>query len=176
METKADFRRYVRGEKKKYTEDELRENSETVWKQVEKLPEFQQATVVAAYWSLPDEVHSHQFVEKWCGKKRILLPVMLEGNTLELREYKPDCTMNEAGFCIKEPEGDVVPVEDVELILVPGMAFDRKNQRLGRGKGYYDRLLCQSKASKIGVCFDFQFLDRIPTDVHDIPMNRVVHN
>lgn len=175
METKNDFRRFVRAEKKKYTEEELRTGSDSIWEQIELLPEFRSARVVAAYWSLPDEVYSHRFVEKWCTEKRILLPVMLEGNRLELREYRPGCTMNEAEFCIREPEGNLCTPGEVELVLVPGMAFDRNNNRLGRGKGYYDRLLNQVDAYKIGVCFGFQFLERIPVDSHDVPMDRIVH-
>jgi len=175
METKADFRRHVRQEKKKYEPEDLIVRSEAVWQQIEMLPEFQRARVIAAYWSLPDEVFSHDFVEKWSSEKKILLPVMLEDCRLELREYRPGCTMNEAEFCIREPEGEVLQPEYVDLILVPGMAFDRQNHRLGRGKGYYDRLLGGMDALKIGVCFDFQFFDFIPTDEHDIPMDRVIH-
>ena len=174
METKADFRRRVRHEKKKYTPAELRLRSREIWKQIESLPEFQQARKVAVYWSLPDEVCSHDFVERWCREKTLLLPVMLEGYELELREYLPGWPLNEAEFCIREPEGRIFPPEEVDLILVPGMAFDRQNHRLGRGKGYYDRLLCRMKAVKVGVCFGFQFFDAIPTDEYDIPMDRVL--
>lgn len=175
METKADFRRYIRQEKKKYTQAELQARSEPIWRQVEQLPEFQQAATVAAYWSLPDEVDSHGFVEKWCGEKRMLLPVMLPDCALELREYRPDCRMNEAGFSIREPEGAAIDPSQVDLILIPGMAFDRHGHRLGRGKGYYDRLLCRMTAVKVGVCYEFQFLDAVPADPHDVAMDRVIY-
>ena len=99
---------------------------------------------------------------------------MLEDCGLELREYRPGCTMNEAEFCIREPEGEKLHPGHVDLILVPGMAFDRQNHRLGRGKGYYDRLLEGMDAVKVGTCFEFQFFDSIPFDGHDIPMNRVM--
>lgn len=174
MKTKADFRRYIRQEKKKYTQEELSVRSESVWVKVEALPEFRQAHIVALYWSLPDEVHSHAFVEKWCREKRILLPVMCDGHDLELREYSPGCRMNEAEFCVGEPEGGPVDQQCVGLILVPGLAFDRKNHRLGRGKGYYDRLLSRMHAVKVGVCFDFQLLDEIPVDSYDIAMDKVM--
>ena len=175
METKDEWRRRVRQEAKKHTQDERLAGSESVWRQVESLPEFQRAQVAAVYWSLPDEVFSLDFIEKWCGEKTLLLPVMQEGYALELCEYRPGGVMNKAEFGICEPEGRGVPPEQVDLIVVPGMAFDRKNQRLGRGKGYYDRLLCRMNAVKIGVCFGFQVFDGIPADEHDVRMDRVVY-
>jgi 5-formyltetrahydrofolate cyclo-ligase len=174
MKTKVELRRTIRREKEKQTPETLRSCSEAVWAQIEVLPEFRRARTVAAYWSLPDEVYSHGFVEKWAMEKRILLPVMCGEEELELREYLPGCTMNGARFCILEPEGMVVAPSEVDLIVVPGVAFDRNNHRLGRGKGYYDRLLVRTKAFKVGVCFRFQLLDEIPVDGHDIRMDRVI--
>jgi 5-formyltetrahydrofolate cyclo-ligase len=175
MKTKADLRRQIRLEKEKQTAEALKSRSQAVWAQVEALPEFRRARTVAAYWSLPDEVCSHEFVGKWAAEKRILLPVMCEENELELREYQPDRTMSEARFRVREPEGAVVAPGEVDLILVPGVAFDRQNHRLGRGKGYYDRLLKSMCARKIGVCFDFQVLEEIPTEKHDVSMDFVVN-
>ena len=59
--------------------------------------------------------------------------------------------------------------------MVPGMAFDRNNNRMGRGKGYYDRFLATiPQAYKIGVCFKFQLVDEIPTDALDIRMDEII--
>ncbi|MCF0205812.1 MAG: 5-formyltetrahydrofolate cyclo-ligase, partial [Bacteroidales bacterium] len=64
---------------------------------------------------------------------------------------------------------------DFDLIIVPGVAFDRNGNRLGRGRGYYDRFLCKyPKVEKIGICFDFQLLEEIPTEPTDIRMDKVV--
>ena len=63
----------------------------------------------------------------------------------------------------------------VPVILVPGMAFDAKGHRLGRGRGYYDRFLAaHSHIYKIGVCFDFQKVDEVSTDAFDIPVDEVI--
>lgn len=175
MEAKVYYRGRVRERKKDYSPRELLEKSAGILAKVEALPEFRQARTVAAYWSLPDEVHTHNFIEKWCGRKRILLPVMCGDTELELREYRPGCAMTEAAFRIREPEGAVFPPEEVDLFLVPGMAFDRRNHRLGRGKGYYDRLLAGTAGMKVGLCFDFQFFDEIPSGPHDVPMDRVIY-
>ena len=76
---------------------------------------------------------------------------------------------------IPEPVGRLfTDLNKIDVILVPGVAFDRTLNRLGRGKGFYDKILSQTKACKIGICFDFQLLDRIPTEVHDVRMTQVI--
>lgn len=65
-------------------------------------------------------------------------------------------------------------MDKIDVILVPGVAFDAYGNRLGRGKGYYDKILKQTNAYKIGVCFDFQFIENVPTEVHDVKMDKVV--
>ncbi|MDE6120259.1 MAG: 5-formyltetrahydrofolate cyclo-ligase, partial [Muribaculaceae bacterium] len=78
-------------------------------------------------------------------------------------------------FRIEEPDGtDTVDIENIDLIVVPGIAFDRLGNRVGRGKGYYDRLLSRSRAVTVGVCYDFQMVDEIDTDGHDIPVDFVI--
>ncbi len=65
-------------------------------------------------------------------------------------------------------------VEDIDLIIVPGVAFDKKGNRIGHGKGYYDRLLDKTNATKIGLAFEFQLLKEIPTDKHDLPIDILI--
>ena len=71
-------------------------------------------------------------------------------------------------------DGTIISNDDIDLIVVPGVAFDRERNRLGRGKGYYDRLLSQLKASAIGICFDFQLKGQIPTEPFDRKMDLVI--
>ena len=79
-------------------------------------------------------------------------------------------------FQIEEPTGDdTADIAEIELIIVPGIAYDRKGNRIGRGKGYYDRLLTATKATKIGVGYDFQFIDdEIPSEPHDVWVDVVI--
>lgn len=70
---------------------------------------------------------------------------------------------------------DTTNINEIELIIVPAVAFDRHGNRVGRGKGYYDRLLSDSKATKIGVGYDFQLIEEgIDTDPHDVQMDMVI--
>lgn len=174
MQTKATYRQIVRDRRSAVSSQELIRQSEAILAQVEALPEFRESSVVAAYWSLPDEVPTHDFVRRWCREKTVLLPVMRPDGGLELRPWLPDGAMRTAAFGIPEPEGEAFPLERVGLILVPGVAFDRQGNRLGRGKGYYDRLLTTLPAFKVGICFDFQHFDQLPANPHDVPMDRVV--
>ena len=92
-----------------------------------------------------------------------------------VKQAKTICTFISA---FKEP--DTVEIikelweQGKKVILVPGLAFDRNGGRMGFGKGYYDRLLESSNAVKIGLCYDFQILEKIPTESHDVPMNFVI--
>ena len=155
--------------------------------QVEELPEFRKARVVLLYWSMADEVQTHSFVERWYREKTLLLPCV-EGDDLLLRQYTgPDCMVSGEQFGIGEPAGrdrmgaagsDVWSnLKAVELIVVPGVAFDSMGNRMGRGRGFYDRLLKSTpQAVKIGVAYGFQLLDSIPVEPHDVKMNLVIHD
>ena len=172
---KKEIRKEIRELKKQYTWDGKKEKSVSVWEQVEQDEHFRQARVVLAYWSMDDEVFTHDFVEKWGGKKELLLPCV-RGDELDIRyfEGKEKLCPGE-GYAIPEPVGELFTDWDrIDVVLVPGVAFDRKGNRLGRGKGYYDKILKQTHAYKLGICFDFQFLNAIPTEEHDIPMDAVI--
>ena len=64
--------------------------------------------------------------------------------------------------------------ESFDLVIVPGVAFDRQGGRLGYGKGYYDRFLDQSHAFRLALAFDFQLLETVPTEIHDVPMDGIL--
>lgn len=158
--------------------EEKLHRSEAIMRQVEQLPEFCEARVVLLYWSMADEVQTHSFVERWFREKTLLLPCV-EGDDLLLRQYMgPECLVAGEQFGIGEPTGPVwSDLEAVELIVVPGVAFDRMGNRMGRGRGFYDRLLKSTpQAVKVGVAYGFQMLDEIPVEPHDVKMNAVIHD
>ena len=142
-------------------------------------PRWQAAHTVLLYHSLPDEVDTHAFIRRWSARKRILLPVV-KGDDLELRLYTGDDRLTEGAFHIDEPTGTAfTDYAAIDLAVIPGVAFDRRGNRLGRGKGYYDRLLPRiPTAYKLGLCFPFQvlnqILNQIPAEAHDIPMDEVL--
>ena len=176
MVDKAEIRKRMRELKRAVTPEEKLRRSETVMRSVEQLPEFQRARVVLLYWSMADEVQTHAFVERWYRDKTLLLPCV-DGDDLVLRQYTgPECMVAGEQFGIGEPTGEEwKDLDAVECIIVPGVAFDKQNNRMGRGRGFYDRLLKSTpNAVKVGVAYDFQMLDTIPVEPHDVKMNRVI--
>ncbi len=175
METKQALRRLMALRKGAETPESLGRLSEGVMARLEAHPAFLAAGTVLLYHSLPDEVDTRAFIRRWAERKRLLLPVVA-GEELTLRLYRPGEPLMKGKFGIEEPQGNAfTDFASIALAVVPGVAFDRGGRRLGRGKGYYDRLLPRLPgAFKIGVCFPFQLLDNIPAAPFDIPMDEVI--
>ena len=175
---KADIRKQMRELKRAVPSEEKLLRSDAILRQVALTPEFQDARVVLLYWSMADEVQTHAFVEQWYREKTLLLPCVA-GDDLVLRQYTgPQCMVAGEQFGIGEPSGPVwTALDEVELIVVPGVAFDTGGNRMGRGRGFYDRLLKSTpRAVKIGVAYGFQILDEIPVEPHDVKMDIVIHD
>ncbi len=173
---KSEVRKKIRELKRAVPLEEKLRRSEGIMRQVETLPAFQQARTVLLYWSMADEVQTHAFVEKWYKDKVLLLPCV-DGDDLRLRQYTgSECMVAGEQFGIGEPTGpEFTDLDSVELIMVPGVAFDRQCNRMGRGRGFYDRLLKSTpRALKVGVAFDFQLLDEIPVEAFDVKMDAVI--
>ena len=140
---------------------------------LEKSVAFMMADKILMYHSLPDELSTIDFIDKWHTRKRFFLP-RVNGVNLDVLPY--DRTRLQYGsFHIEEPTGDdIEDIDNIELIIVPGIAYDNRGNRVGRGKGYYDRLLSRTKATKIGIGYDFQLVDEIDSEPHDITMDIVI--
>lgn len=139
---------------------------------------WQAASTLLLYYPLPDEVDVLPLIESAHESGRLVLLPVCKGEDLELRRYEGKASLVQGAFSIMEPTGEVFPEErfdEIELAIVPGMAFDEAGHRLGRGKGYYDRLLPRLRAvHTIGICFPFQRLDAVPADTHDVTMQEVI--
>lgn len=171
---KDKLRKDISSLKLQFTERELLEKSEEVFSVVELTGVFQDAKRIFIYYSLPGEVSTLNFIEKWKEEKEFFLPVV-QGDTLTFRKYISGAELNKSAFGVLEPQGeDFLEYKKVDLIIVPGVSFDRRKNRIGYGKGYYDRFLSSVNIPKMGVCYDFQLLDNIPTDENDIQMDYVI--
>lgn len=175
MTPKRLLRKQVRELKSGFPVERRMEESAVILSRVEKNPHFLSSSVVLLYHSLPDEVHTHDFVRKWSRFKQVLLPVV-QGDELLLYPYTDDVSLKKGSFDIYEPLGEpFTQWEDIGFVLVPGVAFDVDGHRLGRGKGFYDRLLPKLKvAYRLGVCFRFQLFPAIPSESFDCLMDEVV--
>lgn len=171
---KGELRRYIQSIKRKYSVDERIEMSREVINRLTTHPLYINAKTVLLYHSLPDEVYTHQLIEDCCRSKTVLLPTVV-GDDLELHVYTPQCGTSVGLYSIVESNGPLfTQYSQIDLAVIPGMAFDTMRNRLGRGKGYYDRLLPHLTCPKIGICFPFQLVESIPGESHDIKMDEVI--
>lgn len=147
-----------------------------VWSPVEASSAFASANTVLVYMDIPGEVPTQAFIDRWRASKRILIPLVV-GDELELCEYDPE-KLVEGYKGILEPSASATRVSpsEVDLALVPGVAFcqrDGRLWRLGRGKGFYDRLLPQLSCPAFGIYFPFRLVSELPLDPWDRPLDLV---
>jgi 5-formyltetrahydrofolate cyclo-ligase len=175
---KKELRKAIKAKKLSLLPDDAAKKAMQVFAEIESMEQFQKAKTVLAFWSLPDEINTHDFVVKWSLNKRMVLPVVV-GNDLELREFtRVDKMEEESFFGILEPKtGKLVDPAEIDFAIIPGVAFDKKGNRLGRGKGFYDRTLHKlTRAIKVGIAYEFQLIDSVPVSEHDIPVDKVIFN
>lgn len=170
---KGEIRRKIRSFKQMLLDSEKEAYAQSVFDLLEQTAAFALADRILMYHSLPDELSTHKFLSKWKDRKRFFLP-RVNGVDLDILPYE-ESRLELGAFHIEEPTGtNTVSADEIELIVVPGVAYDRRGNRLGRGKGFYDRLLASTKATKIGIGYDFQIVDDIPTEPHDVAMDIVI--
>ena len=170
---KKQIRQEIRSLKKFLTVEQKQAASNAVFQKIEALSEFKTADTILIYWSTPDELPTQDTISKWCTQKQIFLPAV-DGDKMVLKHYSPDGKMVQKSLGIWEPDLSESYDGKIDLVIAPGIAYDREKNRLGRGKGYYDRFLENYKSVKIGVGFDFQLMLSIPVTKHDIQMDKII--
>ena len=174
---KNELRSLIRQRKRQFTQQQLCELSLLI---IDRLrPMLSGADTIVAYYSLDDEVDTRGFInELLTDGKTVYLPRVVSDNEMVLCRYTGADSLSKGAFGIMEPIGESISADaHIDVMLVPGMAFDAKGHRLGRGKGYYDRFLSsltRPLPQLIGVCFDFQKVDFIPTETFDVSVDVVV--
>ncbi len=155
---------------------EREDYAKSIFSTIEQSDFFGSSYTIALYASLPDELPTSSVIKRWSCHKRILLPRVGSDCQMEFFEYDPT-QISKGAYGISEPEGEVsTPIEEIDIIIVPGVAFTLEGARLGRGKGYYDRYLSRTKnrAYTFGVCYLHQIIDSIPVEPHDVILDEVI--
>ena len=165
-----------------HSELEKSEKSDIIRGKLFKEEMFKKAKVVMFYVSLKDEVDTLPMIDEALkAGKRVCVPVILKEEMKliagEIKDRKAD--LEKQHFGIYQPKKDKVreiPLKDIDLVVVPGIAFDKNNVRLGRGHGYYDRFLSglHEGTNTIGLAFRFQVLEDLPKQPHDIPVTKTI--
>jgi len=174
------LRRELKDRRSGLLKSEVLNKSNQIKERIFSLKEFKQAHAVLFYISYDNEVYTHDMIKESIPKgKRIVVPISdKENRRLILSEFDEWNNLKPGSYGILEPRKDKIKeisVEEVDLIIVPGVGFDEKGRRIGHGKGYYDNLLRKStKALRIGLAFELQIVDHVPTEEHDVPLDRIV--
>jgi 5-formyltetrahydrofolate cyclo-ligase len=156
------------------TKEQVAEESARIIEQIEQMSVFRNAKVVMLYYPVHNEVDLLPLLSKYEGQKTFLLPVT-HRRSMEVRPYDGEDMMRKGHLGVPEPQTDTFKGH-IDLILVPGVVFDRHRNRIGRGGGYYDKFLSDHLSSTtIGVCYDFQLKKHtIPHQLSDHKVDRLI--
>lgn len=175
---KQQLRTEVKRRRATYTAAQLDALSARALTQLQRHPRYNAAQRILLFHSLPDEPNTHELIATTALRAEVLLPVCLPDGTLQLRPFHGETSLHLGAFHISEPT--TPPFTDyaaIDLAVIPGVAFSPSGCRLGRGRGYYDRLLAHpafKRVYKIGLALPFQLFESIPTKPHDAMMNEVI--
>jgi 5-formyltetrahydrofolate cyclo-ligase len=176
---KEELRKRVAALRRALVADTRAAHAALMCKQLVEHESFQRAKVVLSYSALRFEISPQAAIEAALASgKTIALPrTVPETRALILHEYRAGDALVESGFVVKEPlaTAPVVAPEAVDVVLVPGLGFDLRGQRLGYGQGYYDRLLPQlANAVRVGLCFELSLLVEVPSEPFDVPVDWLI--
>ena len=173
--TKDEIRLNMRAMRRALTKDFIEEASREIQSALLSLDCVNLAKTVMMYMSAFNEPKTDILLDSFKNSgKRIVVPVSNRSDyTITPAVISGDFVKGEYG--ISEPDVlQPIQADEIDVLIVPALAFDRCGNRLGFGKGYYDRLLAEFNGVKIGVAYDFQVLDKLPVTPNDIPMDMIV--
>lgn len=180
--TKSELRQNLLRKLHQQPEQARLSKSDRISRAVRRLASYRKARVILCYAAFDGEVETRPLLEAaLAAGKRVAVPLMRPGHRLAVAQIRCARTgLSRRGrFGVPEPEDRTArPVDPgaLDLVVVPGLAFDRAGRRLGRGKGYFDRFLARvpARVPRVGLAFSFQILDGLPSEPHDQPVGAVV--
>lgn len=176
---KAALRNAAREQLRKLTSEERESASETIRARLTASAHWQNAQAILLFASRQDEPDIWALATNALeAGKRVAFPrYVAASDTYEAAEIlnpTQDVVTGKFGVLEPKPDSKVADLKRLDLVLVPGLAFDRHGYRLGRGKGFYDRLLAAVSGWTCGVAFDAQLVSTLPVEPHDVPLNCIL--
>lgn len=182
MLSKAELRVKMIEERNNLSSDKKRIQDEVLFNKLINSTEYMNANVVFVFVSCKGEVDTHKFINHAIGSGKIvcvpkvismkegMIPVAIQS----LKELRP----NRLGILEPVSMDKKIDAENIELVIVPGLAFDKNGRRLGYGGGFYDRFLpfVKEGVPKIGIGYDFQIIESVPSEAHDFLLNYTITN
>lgn len=172
---KKSLRKIIYAKRKDLSLSFLEDASEKIADSFEVVLKEKGVKSVLMYMALPGEVQTKELVESLFRRGlQIWLPKVV-GENLEIRAFEGMESLEKGSFGVYEPTGRLcTDLSEIEMIVVPGVAFSVDGDRMGYGKGYYDRLLSQTNAIRVGFCFEFQLVENLPVEPHDKSMDMLL--
>ena len=167
------LRAVIEQQRRVMTPEQVAEQSALIIARLEQMSSFQAAKTVLLYYPIQNEVDVLPLVKKYKHEKTLLFPVS-HRHGMTVHPYAGNKNMHRGKFGIPEP---TTPAYEggIDLVIVPAVAFDAKGRRLGRGGGYYDRFIKKlTHAVLVGVGYDFQLVEQVPTSQHDQCVHRII--
>ena len=177
IEEKKALRTFIRQKERTLDPAYKAESSEAICRCILALPEYLAAEAVFAFAGTVHEIDTSLLLhETIAAGKTLVLPRCAAGHAIDLCVVRSMDDLESGAYGILEPGADCprVEPEEIDLIFVPGTAFDVRGHRIGQGGGYYDRYLNRTRAVRVGVCHDFALLSVVPSEAHDARMDIVV--
>ncbi len=138
------------------------------------LPQLKEAKYILLYYPHKNEVNTISIISELLKQDKIVLLPKVQKDTILPIQIKSLNDLKKGYAGIKEPKGETVSPEKIDIIVVPGVAFDKQGYRLGYGKGFYDRFLSNINPLKVGLAYDFQILENLPKEQHDVPLDIII--
>jgi len=181
IKTKIEQRQEMLTLRNQLTQEEIIDKSDKIKSKLFDSAQFKAAKSIMFFVSFKNEVRTKAMIKGALDLgKRVIVPITnLKENKLELSELKDyDQELTKGTYGILEPKQEYrrpVNFSNADLVICPGLAFDKTGNRLGYGGGYYDRLLAQNLTiNRVAICFDFQIVDQVLVSEYDIKMNKII--
>lgn len=177
---KKEIRQQLRAKMAAISPAVLHERSIQACSQLTHTPEYARSEIVMVFLSLPAEVDTTPLVlQAWRDRKRVLAPKVSweQRRMLPIQIDSLSDDLSESALGIREPaDGVPIPLANIDLVIVPGIGFDQNGNRLGRGRGFYDRFLAHRDWAGVacGLALEDQVIERVPVSEHDRPIQMLV--
>ncbi|MBD3210075.1 5-formyltetrahydrofolate cyclo-ligase [Candidatus Micrarchaeota archaeon] len=172
-QAKAELRRRVLSERESLTTEQRQRLSREIWKRLSSRPRFKEAKIVAFYLHKGSEADTDKMIEETLKLgKEVLVPAT--NQRIEFFKFTSFHDLEKGKYGIPEPSKKIPPPGPPRVVIIPGIAFGLCMHRIGYGKGYYDDYLSTSSAYRIGICYDFQLVEKLPTHKKDQRMDEIV--
>lgn len=177
---KQTLKQEITAKRKSLSKEEIKEKSNKIKDKLFSLDEFKNSKNIMFYISFNNEVDTHKIIKELLKEKKIIVPYVTKKNPiLQLSELKNFNELEPKNLGILEPKENFIrefSLKKLDLVIVPGLVFDKNGHRIGYGYGYYDRFLkkLDKDVKKIGVACEFQIVEKIPEERHDVPMDLII--